>query len=100
MNFSKKNMSVAALVIVLFGAGVYFLGGSNDVATITADTAPTSRTEATFLGLASELDTVSFEKAICTDQRFLILQDIHTGVVQEQTGRTDPFAPLQGVANN
>jgi len=92
-------MSVAALVIVLFGAGIYFFAGKGNSDTITADTLPGSSSEVTFLGLASELDTVSFSNAIFTDQRFLILQDIHTGVIPEQVGRTDPFAPLAGVAS-
>lgn len=99
MNLSKKNMSIAALVIVLFGAGVYFFAGSGGaVTTITA--VPSSQTEATFLGLASELDTVTFNTSIFTDQRFLKLQDIHTSIIQEQVGRTDPFAPLAGVTSN
>jgi hypothetical protein len=99
MNISRRNMSVAALIIVLFGAGVYFLSGKGGGEVTTTETLPGSTSEVTFLGLASELDTVSFNNAIFTDQRFLVLQDIHTGVIPEQVGRTDPFAPLAGVAS-
>lgn len=99
MNFSRKNMSVAALIIVLFGAGVYFFANRGGGAVITADALPGSTSEVTFLGLASELDSVSFNNAIFTDQRFLVLQDIHTGVLPEQVGRTDPFAPLAGITS-
>ncbi len=99
MNYIKKNISIIALVIVALGAGVYytFFNGDTSNATITASGNPSSPSEATFLGFASELDAVTFNPSIFADPRFMNLKDIHTAVVSELSGRRDPFAPLQGI---
>ena len=85
---------------MVLGGVLYFLmgsGGSTDEI-ITENGAPSSSTEATFIGLASELETVTFDPAIFTDPRFTRLRDISTAVVTEPSGRRDPFGPLQGVS--
>ncbi len=98
MNFSKKNLITAAIVIIVVGVAAYFLfGKSKSDEIVTAVSAPGSEAEATFLGLATELDTVNFAGTIFTDPRFTSLRDIHTNITQEPTGRRDPFAPLSGV---
>lgn len=96
--FSRKTLPYVALAVVLVGAALYYLWGrpaSTDV--ITEDALPQSASEAVFLGLAGELDTVTFDGAIFTDPRFLSLKDIHTNVVEEPVGRRDPFASLPGI---
>lgn len=99
MNFSKKNLTTAALIVIVVGVIAYFLFGRGDNSpVVTAVGAPGSEAEATFLGLASELDTVTFVGTIFTDPRFTSLRDIHTNIIQEPAGRRDPFAPLSGVA--
>lgn len=91
-------MLIIALVIFIAGVGAYYLSkGSKDVITITA--APGSATEAAFLGFANELDTVSFNTSIFSDTRFMVLEDIHTSVVNELTGRRDPFGQLAGLVS-
>ncbi len=97
MNFLKKNLSVVALIIVIIGAAAYYMnkGGSDE--TVSESGPPSSDSEATFLGFASKLETVSFNPAIFSDPRFTALKDIRTAVVSEPTGRRDPFAPLSGV---
>lgn len=99
MDFIKKNLSFIALVIVASGALVYymFFNGDNSLATVTSSGNPSSSSEATFLGFASELETVVFEADIFSDPRFTSLKDIRTTVVPELSGRRDPFAPLAGV---
>ena len=98
MTFSKKNLTTAAIVVIVLGVVAYFLfmRGTND-AVVTAVGTPGSEAEATFLGLASELETVSFDGSIFTDPRFTSLRDIHTNIIQEPVGRRDPFAQLSGV---
>ncbi len=99
MKFIKKNLSFIALIIVIIGATAYYMtkdGGNTAV--ITEGEAPSSSTEETFLGFASELESVSFEPEIFSDPRFTALKDIRTSVVEEDKGRRDPFAPLVGVA--
>jgi len=99
MTFSKKNLTTAAIVIIVVGIAAYFLfGRSTNDEIVTAVGAPGSEAEATFLGLASELETVNFIGTIFTDPRFTSLQDIHTSIIQEPIGRRDPFAQLSGMA--
>lgn len=99
MTFSKKNLTTAAVVIIVVGVAAYLLfGRSTNDEIVTAMDAPGSESEATFLGLASELDTVNFVGTIFTDPRFTSLQDIHTNIIQEPIGRRDPFAQLPGMA--
>jgi hypothetical protein len=98
MTFSKKNITTIAVVILVLGAGAYFFVLNGKPAdTISASSAPESEVEATFIGLASELDTVTFSGSIFTDVRFLGLKDIHTNIITELAGRHDPFAQLSGL---
>lgn len=101
MKLSQKNISIIAIVIVLGGGAAYFLMGNKDSGeVVTLVGAPTSVAQAKFLGLASELDTVTFDVSIFKDPRFLGLKDIHTNVVAEPSGRKDPFASLLGVTSS
>jgi hypothetical protein len=98
MKFLKKNLSFIALFVVIVGAIAYYAtkdGGNMDV--ITEGEAPSSSTEATFLGFSSELESVTFDSTIFSDPRFTSLRDMRTTVVEEGKGRRDPFAPLTGV---
>lgn len=101
MKPSKNVLTIGAVIIVVLGGVLYlFMGSNNTEPVVSVAGGPTSPTEATFLGLASELETVSFSAAIFKDPRFTRLQDISTTVVNETSGRTDPFAQLQGVSSN
>ena len=97
MDFIKKNILIVTLIVVIIGAGAYYLNKGNSKGVITTTAPPGSPTEATFLGFASELDTVSFNTTIFTDPRFMALEDIHTSVVNELAGRRDPFGQLVGL---
>lgn len=98
MQFLKKNLLMIVFVIVLIGVGAYYVNKGSQ-AVITTSAAPGSATEATFLGFATELDTVSFNTSIFSDARFMALEDIHTSVVNELTGRRDPFGQLTGLSS-
>lgn len=99
MDFLKKNKLVGVLVIVVVIAGIYygFFNGEKG-AIVTSSAEPSSTSEATFLGFAGELETVTFDSTIFSDPRFTNLKDIHTTVVDEAAGRRDPFGPLTGAA--
>ncbi|MBU2103671.1 hypothetical protein KKD81_02535 [Patescibacteria group bacterium] len=101
MNISRKNMTYIALGVVVLGVAWYFfMGRTSEIDTITTDSAmPTSEAQTTFLLLAAQLEPISFNPKIINDPRFLQLQDIHTSIVPEAEGRTDPFAPLSGVTS-
>lgn len=89
------KIAIAAGVVVLGGIAYFFMGTSDDAAVMVAP-GPASSAEAIFIDLATQLDPVAFDATILSDPRFLGLVDIHTNVVPEAVGRTDPFAPLPG----
>ena len=100
MPLSKNTTITIAAAIVVAGAAAYFLWmrpAADDTVTV-ADYGPASTAQATFLTLAGQLDPISFDTAVLSDVRFLSLVDITTAIIPEDSGRTDPFAPLPGVA--
>ncbi len=99
MALSKKtSISIAAGVVVL-GVVAYFVWIKPPAEeNVSVSGGVTSAAQGTFLTLASQLEPVSFNKTILTDPRFLALVDIQTAILPEKSGRTDPFAPLSGVA--
>jgi hypothetical protein len=100
MHISRTTTIYIALGIVVLGIVAYFfMGRTNELPTVSiSGVAPTSEAQATFISLAAQLEPISFDGRILSDPRFTALQDIHTGIVPETQGRTDPFAPLAGVA--
>lgn len=100
MHISRTTITYIAIGIVVLGIIAYFLmGRTSDLPTISVSgVAPTSEAQATFISLAAQLEPISFDGRILSDPRFTALQDIHTSIVPETQGRTDPFAPLAGVA--
>lgn len=99
VKLSKKSLPYVALVVVVVGAGLYYLWGrpSETGPVVTSEATPQSSSEATFLGLANELNTVSFDSTLFSDPRFTSLKDIHTNIVAEPIGRRDPFGGLAGI---
>lgn len=94
-HISRTVGVVIAFVIVLGGAIFYMTTRtpSTDETVLTTD-GPASQSEATFVMLATQLDSIAFDTSVLNDPRFLILTDIHTAVTPENSGRNDPFAPL------
>ncbi len=91
---NKNTIIALAIGVVLVGAAAYllFLKPPSTVA-LTA-TEPTSPAEVTFVSLASQLEPLGFDTSILSDSRFVMLADIHTAVLDEPSGRRDPFAPI------
>lgn len=92
-----KNISViaAAVVVILGAVGYYaFMAGDEEVIT---ESGPATEAQATFLTLAGQLESISFDQSVLSDPRFTSLVDIKTAIIPETEGRTDPFAPLPGV---
>ncbi|HRH55262.1 MAG TPA: hypothetical protein PK609_00115 [Candidatus Paceibacterota bacterium] len=100
MKLPKNAVSIIALVVVVVGAGVYFIW-MREPATpnVSIDDTLSSANEAqaSFLILAEQLEPVAFDASILSDPRFLALVDIQTIIVPEAAGREDPFARLPGV---
>jgi hypothetical protein len=93
---SRKNiLTLAAAAIVLLGGFYYFffMAESSDDAVLSANE-PATDAEVSFIALVSQLDPIEFDTRILEDARFKALVDIHTQVLPEPVGRTDPFGPL------
>lgn len=101
MKLSKKNLPlIIAAIVVVGGVVAYFLWlrpvPQPNVSV--AGYGPASEAQATFLTLAAQLEPVGFNASVLSDPRLLMLVDLKTAIVQEPEGRTDPFAPLPGIA--
>lgn len=95
MPISRQNLLIGVLAILLLGgAYIYFFGGKGSQAPLTATAGASSPAEQQFLDLAGQLTSITFDTSILSDPRFASLVDIATPIAPENTGRTDPFAPL------
>lgn len=94
-NFSKSIGLVVALgVLILLFVGYMMLRGKAPEAGVTVADGQVGESEATFVILASQLDTIVFDTSLFDDPRFKALQDIHTAILVEDLKRPDPFAPI------
>lgn len=83
------------LGLLVLGAAGYLLFGTEDASSaLSSSGAPVSGVEVTFLNLTAQIESVTFDTSILQDPRFRALQDLRIAVVEETTGRPDPFAPL------
>ncbi len=99
MALSKNTSITIAAAIVVLGVIAYFLWmRPNAEDTITTSVGASSAAQATFLTLAAQLGSISFDVTVLRDPRFEALVDIKTVIQPEVEGRTDPFSPLPGVA--
>lgn len=98
MAMNKTTGIAIALGIILLGAAGYLMLRPSSGPGVTATGTPSSAAEITFITLTAKIDPVAFDTSILVDPRFIGLRDIRTAVIMEPTGRTDPFAPLSGIA--
>ena len=97
MKLPNNSLTIGIVVVVILGGGyLYFFSGSSQ-APVSA-TPPAGAAEQQFLTLAGELQPLSFDTSILSDPRFASLVDISVPVTEDAQGRTDPFAPIPGVA--
>lgn len=91
----KSTLIVGAVFVVVLGVAYlyFFTGGEEAPLSATVSASPA---EAQFLQLVGQLDPISFDTAILSDQRFVGMADLATPVTPETSGRIDPFAPLPG----
>lgn len=85
-------------VVVVGGLLYYFFFFTADTGTAVTAAAGASDAELTFVNLAGQLDPIDFDTTLLSDPRFSALVDIRTPILPESVGRTDPFAPISGVA--
>ena len=84
---------VAALIVI---GGIFWYSSSSEegppISTFSEPGAPGNQ----FLELTRKLKSVKFPDTVFRNPRFEALIDITTPIMQEATGRTDPFAPIVG----
>jgi len=100
MNLNALHLSRTAILGIIVGLvllaalGYLVMNNNQPEETVTATDAETIASEAEFVTLASELDSIKFDLSILSDPRFMALINIHTAITPEQRGRPDPFAPI------
>lgn len=97
MAISRNTLIFGAIGLLILAAVWYVTFGAPDSsAIISADAAPATAAELTFLNLTARIDPVEFDTSILEDSRFQALRDIRTAIVPEVAGRPNPFMPLSG----
>ena len=100
---STQTKIIIAVVIagaLLVGSYLLFFNTNGNTSALSAEGAPASDAEVTFLSLATKADSITFNLSILSDPRFTSLIDTRTNVVPVPEGRKDPFAPVPGVTGN
>jgi hypothetical protein len=95
---SRNLIILIALGILVLGAAAYLIfGKANTDPILSANGAPASAAEQSFLNLTAQLNPVNFDTSILDDPRFRALVNLETAILPENVGRTDPFSPLSGI---
>ncbi len=95
---SRTNVLLIVLGLIVLGAAAYMLLAKGEAAPAISETDGENETESAFLALTAEIGAITFDTDVFTDPRFATLRDIRTVILPETAGRTDPFAPLPGLA--
>lgn len=97
MNDLIKNISIAIVLAALawFGYSV-FLAEDDPAITKTGELSPEVLLETQdLISQLKILESISIDSSITTDPRFNSLTDFRQAVEPEESGRRNPFAPLQ-----
>ncbi len=86
---SSFNLILIGFIIIVAVAGgyLYFTSTNTPLTPLTATTPATS-------ALFSDIGSIQLNTAVLSDARFNALTDITAPIIDEQMGRTDPFAPF------
>ncbi len=94
---TKIIVGVVGGVVILAAAYLLFFNSNSNTSAVSNGSAPASAAEVAFLNLASKTGPITFDTSIFSDPRFTSLVDIHTVIIPEPQGRTDPFASVPGI---
>lgn len=93
-----KNITIVIGLLILAGVG-YFLFVTNKATTLEGDSTGSGAVtiqSAVFLQRLHELQSVTLNDSIFTDERFRSLEDFGTQVERVSYGRSQPFAAVDG----
>lgn len=94
---SNTTLLILATLVVAAGAYWYFFTGTGNEAPLTAVVVE-NEAQTQFQALVSELQPISFDTSIFSDEHFMALVDLSTPIAPESAGRIDPFAVIPGVS--
>jgi hypothetical protein len=99
MSSLLKNLIIALVITVLLGVVYFFtIGNSSDEETLdeygVSDSEVVLRTQK-ILADTQRVDEYALDVSIFDDRRFVTLQDFSVAIPDVQTGRSNPFAPIQ-----
>jgi hypothetical protein len=93
---SKKNILILGVVIVIFAfAGFYLFNNTNTDQSLVADLkTPNSDEAQTIYNLLQKMSQVKLDDSIFSNQAFQSLKDNSIEILPQETGRENPFAPI------
>ena len=98
MKPSANTLFIVLTALIASGGAYWYYQMANEAGpTLTRDN-DQNVAQVQFQTLVTELEPISFDTSVFSDPRFIALTDLTTSIAPEQSGRTDPFAPVAGVA--
>jgi hypothetical protein len=98
MKPSANTLFIVLTALIASGGAYWYYQMANEAGpTLSQDTGQNAA-QVEFQTLVTELEPISFDTTVFSDPRFIALTDLTTSIAPEQSGRTDPFAPVAGVA--
>jgi hypothetical protein len=97
MKFSNPTIIIVSALIVAGGAYWYFFTGTGNEPPLTTNV-PQNGSQTQFQALVGQLQSISFDTSIFSEQNFMMLTDLATPVAPEASGRSDPFASIPGIS--
>lgn len=108
-----KNIGIGAVSLIIIAGAYIFLVSKNDAgqALLTKDASSSSAPANPLSGnygspvaeaqdvvlILNQLKSVSIDETIFTDPAFMTLTDFHRDIAPQPKGRSNPFAPGEGV---
>ncbi|MFA7302271.1 MAG: hypothetical protein WC030_00790 [Candidatus Paceibacterota bacterium] len=93
----SANTTLIILTVCIAAAGAFwYLYQQNAAESSLTPGAVQNQKQVEFQALVMQLQPISFDTSILSDENFLALQDIAAEIAREPLGRPDPFAPIAG----
>jgi len=97
--FIKNALFVLGLVVLLGLAYLtFFMGGTTTGSLLTTNLAATGQAALetqSFLIKLQDIEKVKIDDSLFRDERFTSLQDFRKELIDEGTGRSNPFSPTE-----
>ncbi len=95
-----KNLIIALGITIVIGIVYMLTIGSGSEGDVSFESIPQGNSEISarnekILRDTQEISTYEMDVSIFTDSRFISLKDYHVDVEDVETGRTNPFAPIE-----